>query len=504
VLPVAGLIPLLLIAARVAGSTNKGSGRGVAASALRGGAAAPTLDGWVALVNGAARFGLCIGFQSTLVLAIAGDVTWIGVGAGLVLGAFSFPTPASELAVRLGLPRVASYFTRVSAPWWTGRDPAGWAAVQAARALRFQRRPPSPGVLDFFADTAAFHRPTMSAQTLLARGLTEAGLGNPASARASLHALLRLKPMVERRRPFAIASAWLVADAGQRADWNELVRLCRDNPGRAGDLDVLGELVASSQGLAVDHSRLSRWGVLRRPRACRWWKQAAAARARPAPVELPPPPQSGDPIADAVATHAWLLRLGPSRVTRPALSLHSARWRVAADLGRATVGRRVAALGSRRSPEEVLGSLADGFRDDLLELLRAATLPGGTPFPEGSPAEEARVRLSHERADAFLAQSLAFHKSGNLPNPRRDAWVVLGQTLVAWEAFAACAAEAERPGVLEEGGRNLINGAADLCNRWREAMLGQLVFDWLSEAFPANGVGGELLELALRNAGLTR
>ncbi len=365
---------------------------------------------------------------------------WLATATALMLAWAYFPwTLARDVAVPLGLPRLASWLGRRSQQFGANRVGAG--LVAGAWAVCRQRAPDPTAIARLEAERDGGAR--IGDCEVLATGLLASARGDGAGARALIESLARLPELTPAARE--LAAEWLAADDAATGAWARIVT--RAQRRAHGKLDVdpieaglpdddLGDVkrpaggprallwpatpatyllegvaqrLLDVPGAPGDAALVLRW--LEAPARLRTWALVRRAMRAPAAATVAPPApgaasvaasaepvaaspsddaRPGDPIALAVGRHvAAVAALDARALTRDHILDAAAAWDVALASTDARTGLLGRALDVGAPPDaghRVLDELARTAADELADLVIAAELPVDRLHGERAPA----------------------------------------------------------------------------------------------------------------------
>jgi hypothetical protein len=469
---------------------------------MRGGSgawAAGDIGGWPLLtlvLRGAAATWLFFEVTALADEGVVPSAPWV-VAQGVVL----FPSAVVGLLVRLGWVRPAWLATRVLVPWEAFVDPASVAILNGGRALR-HARVQRPAAVSFLRTRLGLMPPVRSGLPLLAAATVADALGVASSARLLFAAAASLPRWWGRRRPRAAARRWLAADAAERGDVDALVALAGASAdGGLAYAAVLGQVRAGRT--AATPGRL-RYEAIASPGA--WTLAPLGWNLCSADPQLPArPASSGEPLTDALALHAWSMSVHPGALEPDDLVALSSAWAaaVASEDLLARIGRRIASLQAKISPEAARAAIVGEVLGDLVRLVDALPRPLEITLPPGSPLDAARQAVVEQRIALFQTAAEEFRGAERQAFQRFAAWEQWMTVREAWERLGWVATTDERRSALQDAWGVLCNRGAQLANVHREIALAHEIFRFLHAECTMWGVvtEGDLLE---RNTAITR
>jgi hypothetical protein len=379
-----------------------------------------------------------------------------------------------RLVVPLGAPRLAYYVTRLTYPLGFWCEPQGGAAFMAALACAHQRRP-SERQLTFVEDRLPGAATTVGGATMAGYAILASLRGDLERARGLFFVVARLHWRHVAHRVRAHAFEWLAADALEH-------------------------------GTSESCFELPWW---RRPRFT-WFLDRLRARMEP----------GGERISTASLAALWMvaphrrvgLRLLRSALRQPepaaataARSVQEAAlvWQEALEAPelRARIGRRLAELGGKSSPERVLELLREGMRSELVERLK---------HESARLSEDAPLLALDARGQLLAHFSVEVEERLRVVSEMADE--VYPEPLLVWGHWASLQRDLLRVGALDPDDPakahhlsypNLHDWGVGLLNHARQGMLAHDIF-YFSAKEAGRARDSEARKFCLKNASACR
>lgn len=413
---------------------------------------------------------------------------WVYMAGGCSM--LAFPRIWLALMRRLGLARLCYSYSNFLQLGALAGDIRGYACLEMLKALPYSKHQGRKNIQIMME-----RQPSQGPLGVLAGAIFARENGGNVLSLQIYHALDAWEPY--NTGGLGRAQNWarrvLMAEAAAQGHWATVLQM-----GQKRSLSWENQLFVGVVARILQHPHsLSTWRLylswLLSPRHRLWW-----GWLRRPPLPPPLPPQPGGPLETALNLHQWALQ-------QPVLSIETLlEWSRAWDTVRENpsldvyIGRRIAMLEARVSPESIREQFLISVRKEMLEALPRCIDPLQERFT--GILETLRYEAWEQRAQTVERYHQALIRLQQQDDQEAIHWGQWGLLVKAWNSAVQVGERDQRRMLFLHLWSGLNNYGAYLANKRNYKLLANQIFRYLlKEGQAIGGVPPEDMGLLMRN-----